>query len=274
MAVGHADVENGGILISFLQKKQQRNDDERFLKLLNRGLAEGFPNPKRIGCPDSEFLQRLARHQVPISEFDPWTDHLGSCSECFGEFNRLKVASSARRRQRLILYAAAACIVLASAGLLWRQLSREREMSSPVASVAATNPAVVTGDRSGRQDVASAGSDRKPFEVMLNLTRSATRGETSTNDSQMIRVPARLLECRLALPLGSSDGQYYVRVQRAVQSEVLKATQGNAIITDGDVRLDVELDLSNISAGRYLLSYRHAGDSWHPVPIAITTPTN
>ena len=147
-------------------------------------------------------------------------------------------------------------------------------MPTPVAGVAATNPAVIASDRGGRQDVASTATDRKPFEVMLNLTRSATRGETSTNDSQMIRVPARLLECRLALPLGSSDGQYYVRVQRAVQSEVLKATQGNAIITDGDVRLDVELDLSNISAGRYLLSYRHAGDSWHPVPIAITTPTN
>ncbi len=274
MAVGHADVENGGILISFLQKKQQRNDDERFLKLLNRGLAEGFPNPKRIGCPDSEFLQRLARHQVPISEFDPWTDHLGSCSECFGEFNRLKVASSARRRQRVILYAAAACIVLASAGLLWRQLSRGREMSSPVAGLAATNPAVVTGDRSGRQDVASTAADRKPFAVMLNLTRSATRGETSTNDTQMIRVPARLLECRMTLPLGSSDGLYYVQVRRAVQSEALKTAQGNATINAGDVRLDVELDLSNMAGGRYLLSYRHAGESWHRVPIVITDLIN
>jgi hypothetical protein len=257
-------------LISFLHKKQQRNDDERFLKLLNGELAEGFPNPKRIGCPNSEFLQRLARHQVPISEFDPWTDHLGSCSECFGEFNRLKLASSARRRQRVILYAAAACIVLASAGLLWRQLSRGREMSSPVAGLAATNPAVVTGDRSGRQDAASTAADREPFAVMLNLTRSTTRGEKSANDSQMIRVPARLLKCRMTLPLGSSDGLYYVQVQRAVQSEALKTAQGNATINDGDVRLDVELDLSNMSAGGYLWSYRHAGESWHRVPFVIT----
>jgi hypothetical protein len=261
-------------LISFLQKRQQHNDDERFLKLLNGELAEGFPNPKRIGCPDLEFLQRLARHQVPISEFDPWTDHLGSCSECFGEFNRLKVASSARRRQRVILCAAAACIVLASAGLLWQQLSRGREMSSPVAGLAATNPAVVTGDRSGRQDVASTAADRKPFEVMLNLTRSTTRGEKSANDSQMIRVPARLLECRMTLPLGSSDGLYYVQVQRAIQSEALKTAQGNATINDGDVRLDVELDLSNMSEGGYLLSYRHSRETWHRVPILITNLTN
>jgi hypothetical protein len=111
---------------------------------------------------------------------------------------------------------------------------------------------------------------------MLNLTRSATRGEKSTNGSlsQMIRVPARLLSCRMTLPLGSSDGLYYVRVQRAVQSEVLRTVQGNATIHDGDVQLDVDLDLSNMAAGGYLLSYRHAGESWHPVPIVITNFTN
>jgi hypothetical protein len=216
------------------------------------------------------FLQRVARHQVPIPEIDPWLDHLGSCSECYGTFNRLRLASRARRR--FILYGAAACIVLASAGLLWRQLSRGREISTPVASVAATNPAVVTGDRGGREDVANTGADRKPFEVTLNLTRSATRGEKSTNASQLIRVPARLLECRMTLPLGSSEGLYYVQVQRAVQSEILKTAQGKAAINDGDVWLDVELDLSNLSAGGYLLSYRHA-ESWRRVPIVVTSLT-
>ena len=261
-------------MISFLHNKRQNDEDGQFSQLLDRELAEGFPNPNRTGCPDSEFLQRVARHQVPISEIDPWIDHLGSCSECFGEFNRLKVASSARRRQRVILYAAAACIVLASAGLLWRQLSNGREVSTRVARVAATKPAVGTGDRGGGQDVASTAADRKPFEVMLNLTRSTTRGEKNTNDSQMIRVPARLLACRMTLPLGSSDGPYYVRVQRAIQSEVLKAAQGNATIYDGDVRLDVELDLSNMPAGGYLLSYRHARESWHRVPIVVTKFTD
>jgi hypothetical protein len=74
----------------------------------------------------------------------------------------------------------------------------------------------------------------------------------------------------MTLPLGSSDGLYYVRVQRPVRSEVLKTGQGNATIKDGDVRLDIELDLSNMSAGEYLLFYRHARESWHRVPIVIT----
>jgi hypothetical protein len=77
----------------------------------------------------------------------------------------------------------------------------------------------------------------------------------------------------MTLPLGSSDGLYYVQIQRTVQGEVLMTGQGNATIKDGDVRLDIELDLSNISAGGYLLSYRHARESWHRVPIVITNPT-
>ncbi len=74
----------------------------------------------------------------------------------------------------------------------------------------------------------------------------------------------------MTLPFGSSDGLYYVQVQHTVQSEILKTGQGNATIKNGDVRLDAKLDLSNMTAGRYLLSYRHAGESWHRVPIVIT----
>jgi len=77
----------------------------------------------------------------------------------------------------------------------------------------------------------------------------------------------------MTLPLGSSDGLYDVQVQRAGQSEALKTAQENATINEGDVRLDVELDLSNMAAGRYLLSYRHARESWHRVPIVITNAT-
>jgi hypothetical protein len=74
----------------------------------------------------------------------------------------------------------------------------------------------------------------------------------------------------MTIPLGSSDGLYHVQVQRTVRSEALKTAQGIAAIKEGDLHLDVELDLSNISAGEYLLSYRRANESWHRVPILIT----
>ena len=211
----------------------------------------------------------MARHQIPIHEIDPWIDHLGSCSECFADFNRFKVTHGARRK-RLILYVAAACLVLASAGFLWRQLSREHELS-PSAGTPATNQPAVTPQRGGPPDIVK-GVEKKPFAVILNLTRSATRGGKSVNDGQNIRVPARLLACRMVLPFGSPDGMYYVKVRRVAQSAIVKAVQGNATIIGGDVQLDVELDLSNVSTGRYVLSYRHASDSWHSVPIVIKLP--
>jgi hypothetical protein len=251
--------------------KRQKDENEQLLNLLDRELAEGFPNPNRIGCPDSEILQRLARHQIPIPEIDAWIDHLGSCSECFADFNRRRRTSRARW-PRVILYGVAASIVFASAGLLWRQLSRGRKMSSPVAGAPAIPPAVVAVDRP--QALANTGADRNPFEVALNLTQSATRGKNRANDRPMVRVQARLLKCHITLPFGSAEGLYHVQIQRAAQGEVLKAAQGNATINNGDVRLDVELDLSNLSAGGYSLSYRHAGESWHHVPIVITNLTD
>lgn len=144
-------------------------------------------------------------------------------------------------------------------------MGRAPAVPTPAANVATTNP--------GRQDVAGEVGETKSHEVMLNFTRSATRGETSTNDTELIRVPAQNLACHITLPFGSSEGLYQVRVQRMVQSEDLRTAQGNATLKNGDVRLGVDLDLSNLPAGRYLLSYRRPGESWHPVPIVITGPT-
>lgn len=49
---------------------------------------------------------------------------------------------------------------------------------------------------------------------------------------------------------------------RLARGKVLKTVQGNASINHGDVRLDVELDLSNMAAGRYLLSFVILSPCW------------
>jgi hypothetical protein len=43
------------------------SDEERFLKVLGRGLLQEFPNPTRTGCPSAEVLKRIASHQLPHS---------------------------------------------------------------------------------------------------------------------------------------------------------------------------------------------------------------
>ena len=55
-------------------------------------LAEKCSNPERIGCPDLDFLHKLARHSVSIDELRLWSPHLSSCGECFREFQKLKRA--------------------------------------------------------------------------------------------------------------------------------------------------------------------------------------
>jgi hypothetical protein len=248
----------------------ENEEEKRFMTLLNEELANEFPNPGRVGCPDSEFLKRLAKHQVPISEVDPWLAHLGSCSRCYENFNRLRFAIKEQRRRRLTLWGALACVVLASAGLLWMRAGGRREVSAPGVTMSPMHPTVVTVDRTQGREVASAAKDGKPLEVTLDITASQTRGEKVAKDVPTIRIPARRLACHMTLPLGSADGLYYVRIQHAAQGQAVAAAQGNATIKDGDFRLDVELDLSSVPTGEYLLSYRHAGESWHKIRILIT----
>jgi len=254
----------------FLQKKEHREEERRFMKFLDQGLVQRFSNSSRVGCPDLGFLKRLAQHRIPIREVDPWIDHLGSCGECFADFNRLKLSASKRHGHRLMLYGAVAFAVFVAAGLLWVRAGGRRETSKTVVGISTKHSSAATSEDVPGRGVANARMDRKPFEVTVDVSRTQTRGEKSTNDSQLIRLPARLLQCRMKLPLGSPDGPYFVRIERPVQSKVPTAAQGNATIKDGEVRLDVELDLSNMPAGGYVLSYRHAGESWHHAAISIT----
>ncbi len=240
------------------------------MTFLNEGLEYGFPNSGRVQCPDLEFLKRLASHKVPLSEADAWIDHLGSCSDCFGDFNRLRRGVKEQHRRRLALCGAVACVVLLSVGILWIRTARRGEASKAF-GVAPIHQAEETVERTQGRELASVTVDRKPIQATLDITASHARGGEIAASGHFIRVSAQRLLCHLKLPLGSAAGRYYVRVQHVAQRDAIATAQGNASIKGGDVRLDVELDLSNVAAGEYLLSYRHAGGSWHYARILITS---
>jgi hypothetical protein len=240
------------------------------MKFLDQALVHRCSNPGRVGCPDSEFLKRLAQHRIPIGEVDPWIDHLGSCGECFADFNRLRLLAKKRRDHRLMLYGAVACVLFVAAGLLWVRAGGQRETSRAVVGIPTNHSSAAAGEHATGREVANARLDTKPLEVMVDVSRTQIRGQKRTSDSQLIQLPARLLQCRMKLPLGSADGPYFVRIEHVIQRKVLTAAQGNTTIKDGEVLLDVELDLSNVPAGGYILSYRHAGESWHHAAISIT----
>jgi hypothetical protein len=85
------------------------------LDLLARGLSREFPNPQRVGCPGPAVLRNIAHHRLPLSEVDPWLDHLGSCSPCFQEFSEIRKQTAGQRKRVQMWLAAAAMILVAVA---------------------------------------------------------------------------------------------------------------------------------------------------------------
>ena len=54
-----------------LNEQEEFNEEEnRVSDLLTRGLSREFPNPQRVGCPDSAVLRGIAFRRLRLSEVD------------------------------------------------------------------------------------------------------------------------------------------------------------------------------------------------------------
>jgi hypothetical protein len=212
-------------------------EEKRILDLLDRGLSRDFPNPERIGCPGSAFLEGVASHKVPLSEADQWLDHLSSCSPCFQEFTEIRKQAGGQRRQRQMWLAAAAIVLLAVGAWLWVR-------SRPSGQTAA----VVVVDLRGRATV---------------------RGESTPDTSQPpLEVPRNATNLNLELPIGSNEGAYDVALLNASGAELFRAS-GTAKLEDHIVVLRANVDLSGISPGSYFLGVRQPGLEWTRFSIRL-----
>ena len=72
------------------EQEEFNKEEKRVLDLLTQGLSREFPNPQRVGCPDSAVLRGIAFRKLRLAEVEPWLEHLGSCSPCFQEFTELR----------------------------------------------------------------------------------------------------------------------------------------------------------------------------------------
>ena len=58
-------------------------DDELFGEHLLRFLVKKYPNPDRIGCPDTGIIRDIAfRRKVTPENLGKVTSHILKCSEC------------------------------------------------------------------------------------------------------------------------------------------------------------------------------------------------
>ena len=207
------------------------------MDLLARGLSREFPNPQRVGCPGPAVLRSIALHKLPLSEADPWLDHLGSCSPCFREFSEIRKQATSQRKRTQMWLAAAAMVILAVGGWLW---------------------------------VRSRPSGQTAAVVVLDLRgRAAVRGDSTPQTSQPpLDVPRDAKTLNLELPIGSNEGAYDVALLNPSGAELFR-TSATARLEDHVVVLRADVDLAGVSPGSYFLGVRQPGLEWMRFSIRL-----
>jgi hypothetical protein len=219
-----------------LKAQEEFNGEEkRILDLLGRGLSRDFPNPQRVGCPDSAVLRGIALHNVPLSEADRWLDHFSSCSPCFQEFTQFRKQAVDRRRTQTWL-AVAAVFIIAVAGWFWVR----------------TRPQV-----------------QSAVVVVLDLRgRAPIRGQSPSDSQSPIEVSRNARSLNLELPIGSHEGAYDIALLKPNGAELFR-TSATAKLEDHIVVLRSEVDLAGVSPGSYFLGLRQPGLEWMRFSIRV-----
>lgn len=197
-------------------------------------LLHGFPNPERAGCPPPETVRALAEHK--IGRDDPAWNHIWHCSPCFADFKTIRDARLARiegaerraRRKRTVsMWAAAA-----------------------VACACLITIAVILVNR--------VGGSRGRAVIAIDLTNAGPfRGQTEDAGRVLAKLPRKLDELHITLPLFSPQGRYVLAILKS-RSENAAIALGSATATGkgAKITLVVTLDLSAAKPGRYYLATR------------------
>lgn len=228
----------------------QRSDPLRFqieneMDLL---LGRAHPNPTREGCPPRDLLVSLSRRELPIG--DPAYEHFSKCSPCYQELRALQQADAAAlkaavRRKRLA-YAAAAVLVLGIAGS-WFALRRAGDPDR------LARPTTQTAPQSARLDL-------RPLAV--------TRSEEQRVAAAPLVVPRGRVNATILLPVGSSPGEYDVRILDA-DLRARATAKGSAEIRNYITTLEAVIDVSALEAGDYQLTLRRDGSEWQMFPLRV-----
>jgi hypothetical protein len=207
---------------------KNRVDEAKLVGFARSYLAESFPNPDRIGCPPMDMLRRLA--EQPTSADLSVTEHLGSCSPCFQQYQEVLAHTRAeantdigRTRTMRMVYVALASAALVVFLLIWFI----QHVSGP----------------------------KSPQEAVLDLRNtSANRGSDATGSDE----PPKLLRMRervlIYLPVGV-EGSFRLDIFDEAD-RLVATTSGDAKIEDSLSVLLMPLDLSHQSPGIYSFRLR------------------
>ena len=229
---------------------KNRVNEAKLVSFARSYLAEGFPNPDRIGCPPIRMLRLLA--EQPTSADLSITEHLGSCSPCFKQYQELLTQTRAKKETapifprvsvfRLRFVAVAVVIGLAIIGfsvVLWLSHKREIVHQEP-------NRRQINSPNNERNRVA----EFSPF--ILDMTKATQVRGTNRRDRSALKMPRKPLHISVYLPIGSDAGEYRVSLNSAKQP--VWSGLGTAQMRDKRMVLEFEDDLSSYQPGRYILT--------------------
>ena len=221
-----------------------RREERRLIESALNAVTSDFPNPERLGCPESSAVMAIAQGRLSSPETEDVIDHIATCSPCFLEF------SQHRRRQRIrvitkVALASAAGLILIAG--LWR-----------------FGPAHV----GYRQPPMAKEMVKAPLSATLDFrNRTVQRSESAEpynrNAPHLTRV---LVNLAIKLPIGVEDGVYQVEL-RTRSSQTILSSPGTAAWHEGAETLTTTLDCRSVIPGEYTFAIRKGASAWRLYPV-------
>lgn len=218
------------------EQEEFDREDKRLLDVLAQGLSREFPNPQRVGCPDSAVLRSVAFRKLRLADAEPWLNHLSSCSPCFQEFSEFRKEAASQRRRTMAWTAAAAVLIFAVAGWLW-----VRTQHSVLAATEVLDLREV-----------SVAPGQNPMQ-------------TEQRPLALHRWAKHLI---LYLPIESKEGAHDIALLSATGAQIV-GSSGTARLENHVVCLRVDVDLSIVQPGGYSLAVRQTTLTWIRYPVRV-----
>lgn len=221
----------------------------------------GFPNPRRVGCPNHFTLRAMAYRDPRLKLEDIPASHIVSCSPCFQEYSQFRRRALLLRGLRIAGAAlGAAAVIFGMARFVWHH-SRRCETPMIAEKQLAKRP---SAGRSKQQP-----PPIEPLAVTVDLASfSPSRGDANDRTKEKVHLPRRLVRVDFHLPLGMEPGEYEIRLQNSTGTVFIdKRAPGR--LNDGITWVEVDIDLAMTTRGSLTLLIRPPGLGWRRFPVIV-----
>jgi len=225
----------------------RRRDEKRLVRIATEAIKIQFPNPERLGCPESTALKAIVQRDLAATDAEDVIDHIATCAPCFDEYNRQRQRHVLRRRAGKAL----ACVTgLIAMGLGWHFLPSHKTVREQPSARQSREPLLTATLDFHNRTVERSAEARQPTEIEVPHVRRA------------------LLRLTIKLPIGTEDGIYTVQF-RADRDRLLLNATGTATWDGSAEALVTTVDLRRLAPGKYVLALTNDGSWWRTYPIIL-----